>query len=84
MGFLRNLFANKRAVSKPVSAAKVSPELGFLKAKSEEKLALLRYLTTCGQMNATKLGDYLTMFEKFGNVLGPEKKAYILKSAPRW
>jgi hypothetical protein len=60
----------------------LSAQMAFLQAKADEKLSLLRYLATCGQMDATKLDAYLSMFENFGNQLGPEKRAYILKSAP--
>jgi hypothetical protein len=81
MSFLRNMFS-KPAPSKPVSESRPSPQLAFLKAKADEKLTLLRYLASCGPMDAAKLEAYLSMFEKFGNQLGPEKKAYILKSAP--
>jgi hypothetical protein len=82
MSFLRSLFGNKPAPGRPVPQSKASPQITFLKAKADEKLALLRYLAECGPMDAAKLGTYLSMFEKFGNPLGPEKKAYILKSAP--
>ena len=82
MSFLRNIFGNKPAPSKPVAKSQPSPQLALLQAKGDEKLSLLRYLATCGQMDATKLEAYLSIFESFGNELGPEKKAYILKSAP--
>jgi tetratricopeptide (TPR) repeat protein len=84
MTFLRKLFGNKPAPaqSKPVATAKPSSQLAFLQAKADEKLSLLRYLATCGHMDATKLEAYLSIFESYGNELGPEKKSYLLKTAP--
>lgn len=84
MSFLHKIFGSRPApaTGKPVAKGKLSAQMAFLQAKADEKLSLLRYLATCGQMDATKLDAYLSMFEDFGNPLGPEKRAYILKSAP--
>jgi hypothetical protein len=84
MNFLHKIFGNKQAPARrePAPKSQPSPQLALLQAKGDEKLSLLRYLATCDQMDATKLEAYLSIFESFGNELGPEKKAYILKSAP--
>ena len=64
MSFLRNTFGHKQAPSKPVSEGRTSPQLAFLKAKADEKLTYLRYLASCGPMDATKLEADLSMKER--------------------
>ena len=81
---LRKIFGNKSAPapSIPVALSRPSPQLAFLQTKADEKLSLLRCLASCGQIDAPKLEAYLSIFESFGNQLGPEKKSCILEVGP--
>jgi hypothetical protein len=54
--------------------------MALLRAEADEKLSLLRYLATCGQMGTTKLDAYLSMFENSCMVHGEQIAASICGS----
>jgi hypothetical protein len=54
--------------------------MALLHAEADEKLSVLCYLATCGQMGATKLDACLSMFENLCMVHGEQIAASICGS----
>jgi len=83
MDFLRNPFGKKQSAGPPSSTTEEqqpSEKVVELQKKAEEKIELLRYLTTSGKFDRDKMVTYISMLEQFENQLDPQKKSQMLNA----